>query len=406
MDQDFHPIDLHAGAMTDVGKVREENQDRFDRFSTPFGEVFVVADGMGGHMGGSVAAQMAVEGFRAHLSGLPPETPPDTAIRAAGAKTNSEIYGRANSGDPKTAKMGATVVLALLTRDGHLITAHVGDSRAYCLRNGRLALLTRDDSWVQRMVDHKILSEAEARKHPDSGVLTKSLGQKPSVELTVSTPMAVAEGDAFLLCTDGLTRHVDHRELESLAASGDGDPDQTVEILVKAALQAGGEDNVTVQYFRCGDAPAAPPAPPAAVQEQESPTPAFASVNVTAAPKLGLPPPEDALGAGRRRLIALGITAILMVFALGYLALVRHPQESPAAPELEEGLMASVKAGVADALYMRDWLEYQKKGLPQDLSAAKENKTKNKVAPKVGAKKPKPPPGKKPKPKKHRNKAT
>jgi len=143
------PIFLRIGANFNQGKVRAENQDRIGRFHSSFGQVFIVADGMGGHEGGATAAQMLIDGLERHLRQVPPDTPPEGALQTAASRANAEIYQRANAGDPKTAQMGATSVLALV-RGNQVTIAHAGDSRAYLLRGGELSRLTRDHTVVQR----------------------------------------------------------------------------------------------------------------------------------------------------------------------------------------------------------------------------------------------------------------
>jgi protein phosphatase len=241
---------LRVGARTHQGKVRSENQDRMGRFLSPIGELYIVADGMGGHEGGATAAAMAIDGFDAHLKQVPAGTPPGDALQQAAARTNAEIYRAANSGDPRTAKMGATVVLGLL-RDGELLIGHAGDSRAYLFRDGRLLRLTRDHSVVQKMIDHHMLTEEEARDHPDSSVITRALGQKPDFELELSEPLALRPGDGLLLCSDGLCGYVDDAAIEEIVSRHD-EAQEVTDALIEAALAAGGEDNVTVQFLQYG----------------------------------------------------------------------------------------------------------------------------------------------------------
>lgn len=253
---------LRVGPKTHPGKVRSENQDRMSRFVSPFGEVFIVADGMGGHQGGATAAMMTIEGFAAHLSnipqGAPQDTPQDTsqgalveeALQYAATKTNEQIFHAANSGDPATAKMGSTVVLALVSGAQARI-AHAGDSRAYLFRAGRLHRLTKDHSAVQRMLDLNLLTEAEARDHPDASVILRAFGQKPEIELEVSPPLTLQNGDGLLLCSDGLCGYVDDTEI-ARAIGAHENPQQIADALVELALDAGGEDNVTVQFLQFG----------------------------------------------------------------------------------------------------------------------------------------------------------
>ncbi len=258
------PISLRIGANFNPGKVRAENQDRIGRFHSAFGQVFVVADGMGGHEGGATAAQMLIDLLEKHLREVPPGTPPEGALQAAASHTNADIFQRANSGDPKTAQMGATSVIALV-RGNHVVVAHAGDSRAYLLRGGQLTRLTRDHTVVQRMVDHNMLSPEEARDHPDASVVTRAFGQKPDVELETSAPFELQSGDRLLLCSDGLCGYVDDERIRQVLA-GRGDAQAVADALINLALDAGGEDNVSVQVLAAegaGERQSAGPPPPA-----------------------------------------------------------------------------------------------------------------------------------------------
>lgn len=246
-------LSISVGAKTHPGKVRSENQDRMSRFNTPLGEVFLVADGMGGHQGGAVAASTTSSGMESHLANVAPGTSPAEALELAARKTNLAIYQKANSGDPATARMGATVVLAL-HNGRQLWVAHAGDSRAYLLRNGQLKRLTKDHSAIQKMIDHDLIAEADARDHPDAGVINRAFGQRPEVELEISEPIDIQSGDGLLLCTDGLCGYVDDASIES--AICDQEHSQKVaDALIDLALEAGGEDNVSVQFIQFGSRP-------------------------------------------------------------------------------------------------------------------------------------------------------
>ncbi|MEP7340902.1 MAG: protein phosphatase 2C domain-containing protein, partial [Acidobacteriota bacterium] len=205
---------LRVGAKSHTGLVRTENQDRMGRFPSPYGELFIVADGMGGHQGGALAAAMTTDGFEKYLRLLSPNLSPHDALQQAAQQINAEIYRVANSGDPSTAKMGSTVVLALVNGSQALI-GHAGDSRAYLVRQGRLTRLTKDHSAVQKMIDHNMLTEAEARDHPDASIINRAFGQTPELELEISAPLAIARGDGLLLCSDGLCGYVDDSVIES-----------------------------------------------------------------------------------------------------------------------------------------------------------------------------------------------
>jgi serine/threonine protein phosphatase PrpC len=270
------PISLRIGAGAHRGLVREENQDRISRIQSQFGELFIVADGMGGHEGGSTAAQMLIDGLAEHLRALPPETPPDEALRQTAQHANTDIYRRSRD-DRRLAKMGATGVLALV--QGHRAwIAHAGDSRAYLWRNGRLERLTRDHTLVQRMVDHQILDEEEARHHPDANVVTRGFGQSPEVELEVASPLELQEGDRLLLCSDGLSGYVDDDAIAQALAAG-GEAQAIADALIALALRAGGEDNVSLQVVAVQDG-----APATAVSAKPA-----ATTRPTAEPRRGAP---------------------------------------------------------------------------------------------------------------------
>lgn len=241
------PLSLRVGAKSHAGMVRSENQDRMSRFTSPLGEVFIVADGMGGHQGGLTAVVMTIDGFDTFLGNAVPQSSIPDALRNAAQKTNERVYRLANSNDPSTAKMGSTVVLTLIDADQVWI-GHVGDSRAYLYRSGEVTRLTKDHSMVQKMVDHDMLTEEQARNHPDASVITRAFGQLPELELEVSGPLELLPGDGVLLCTDGLSGYVGDEQIAETIQRYSGAQEVSA-ALIDLALAAGGEDNVTVQYI-------------------------------------------------------------------------------------------------------------------------------------------------------------
>ena len=258
---------IRVGAMTSTGCVREENQDNMSRFYSPLGEVFVVADGMGGHKGGAAAAEMVTHGLEEELSTVGGNIPVPVALRAATQAVNEAIHREAKSGNPETEGMGSTVVLALVT-GGNLFVGHVGDSRAYLFRKGKLQRLTRDHSRIQKMIDGGLMTEAEGREHPDASVLNRNMGGSPKVEMEVSAPIPIQEGDVFVLCTDGLCGYIQDDAIGRIIAPL-SEAQATAEALVDISLKAGGEDNVTVQVIQCGPRKGCayvpmPPTPPRA----------------------------------------------------------------------------------------------------------------------------------------------
>lgn len=236
---------LQVGALSHIGLVRRENQDRMSRFSCPHGEVFIVADGMGGHKGGSQAASMVVDGFERWLRQSPPRQPLRAAMKAASVEVNAGVCAAATSGDPLTDRMGSTAVI-LVVSGREVLIGHLGDSRAYLWRAGRLVRLTRDHTWVQQLVDQHLLSEEEARNHPEASVLAHAFGRESELALELSPGLAIRPGDAVLLCSDGLSGYLTDDEIASVLSRGD-EPQKAVGDLVEAALATGGHDNITVQ---------------------------------------------------------------------------------------------------------------------------------------------------------------
>jgi serine/threonine protein phosphatase PrpC len=243
------PADWSAGARSETGYKRNENQDRMSRISTALGDAYIVADGMGGHKGGALAAQMTVDALvRTLAAAEQPRADVATAIRQAFIAANTDVHQRAYSGDPETHAMGATGLLLLALRSS-VIVAHVGDSRAYLVRDGKLRQLTRDHTRVQRMIDAGMLTEEQAESHPDAGVLERAIGHQRDVEVEVSEPLELECGDEILLCSDGLTSYVERAQIEA-AVSRSNSPAKQVDELISLALASGGYDNVTVQVIR------------------------------------------------------------------------------------------------------------------------------------------------------------
>jgi protein phosphatase len=230
---------------SDVGLVRKENQDNMAWFTPPQGELFIVADGMGGHAGGRTAADMAIQTIREVFENDLSSSIPNL-IKSSVEEANSRIHQKASSGDFNFYKMGTTVVL-LFIKDNFAYVAHVGDSRIYLYRDAQLKRLTKDHSQVQMMVDNGLISADEAFEHPHSNILYRSVGSKPKTDVDITPePFAIYPGDKFLMCTDGLSGLARDPEIQAVFAD-------TVLIddlcnnLVDLALKKGGDDNVTVQ---------------------------------------------------------------------------------------------------------------------------------------------------------------
>jgi protein phosphatase len=244
----------------DRGKVREENQDSLQHARIALGELFVVADGIGGYLGGATASKMVVDGFYEYLSSLPAEYPPDRAIREASARTNAAILAAANSPTSVYQHMGSTVVLAIVNQDAtagtHAWIGHIGDSRAYLARSGQLIRITRDHSAVEALLSRNLISPEEALHHPDASVLTRSLGHLPEVEINIEK-VPLQAGDNLLLCSDGLWGYVPEQEIQLVVIN----PELTVETMAETlrglAMAAGGHDNIGIELVRLSLPPVA-----------------------------------------------------------------------------------------------------------------------------------------------------
>jgi PPM family protein phosphatase len=243
-------IGWEVSARSETGYVREENQDRMTCIPVGEDRIYVVADGMGGHKGGGLAAELTVTSVETWFRSAPsPGSPPET-IRLALEAANAAVDAKAHCGDPDTEGMGSTAVL-LLTRNSIAYVGHVGDSRAYLYRSGELRQLTKDHTRVQRMVDAGMVTPAEARDHPEGSILERAIGQKPTVVVDTGPELQLQEGDGILLCSDGLSGYVDSGEILAVLRSS-ATVQELSDRLVQRALDQGGYDNVTVQFIQYG----------------------------------------------------------------------------------------------------------------------------------------------------------
>jgi PPM family protein phosphatase len=237
---------VSVGVQCHVGRQRTENQDRVTRSDTPFGDLFVVADGIGGYLGGAEAAQATVDGFANSLKANGNQTLPD-ALQQAVRSVNADLQMRSAAGHEQHG-MGSTVVLCVV--NGNRVTyAHAGDSRAYLMRNGRLQQLTRDHSVMERMVSQGLLTPEQAREHPDASVLTRALGQSSDISLDIAE-IAIQPKDALLLCSDGLWGYTRHEEIEAVAAAENLSASAVASAMLNLALEGGGGDNISIQFLR------------------------------------------------------------------------------------------------------------------------------------------------------------
>ena len=232
---------------TDVGLVRKANEDAAGFAPSEEvcnnGDLFIVCDGMGGHVGGAIASNSAVQSIIDHFkSGL--HDNPYIAINDAIVFANEQIFARAQA-EPELKGMGTTCTV-LLIRGSETFIGHVGDSRIYIQSKDKLHRITKDHSFVQTLVDQGLISDADAESHPRKNELIKALGIREFVEPEVcSKAIEAAAGDTFMMCSDGLCGLVDDRNMESVISSSDT-IDNKADKLISMAKGAGGHDNITV----------------------------------------------------------------------------------------------------------------------------------------------------------------
>jgi serine/threonine protein phosphatase PrpC len=258
-------LDIEAGACTDVGRIRNNNEDSY-RLAEELG-LFVLSDGMGGMTSGEVASLLTVDTIVAHCCDAEADSSlalvgnriPGlseaanrlaSAVRLANRAVREAAVQSADGAEDSSQRgMGATVV-AVRISEGRLSLAHVGDSRAYRLRGNVFEQLTRDHSFVAEQVRRGILTEEEASRSNLQNVLTRALGVQAEVEVDV-VEQGVVEGDTLLLCSDGLTRELSDSQIAGVLESTE-DAERASDLLVELANQAGGGDNITAVVLRCG----------------------------------------------------------------------------------------------------------------------------------------------------------
>lgn len=223
-----------VGAKSDVGRVRDGNEDSY-LLKEPY---FAVADGMGGHLAGDVASRIAVQTISENTGDG--ETGPQELERAV-KDANAAIYAKASS-DPSLHGMGTTCTLVFVA-DSEIHIAHVGDSRAYLFRDGEISLITEDHTLVGRMVKEGRLQPEEAERHPQRSIITRALGVDAEIDVDLLA-IPIKDGDRVLLCSDGLTSMIKADAIQDVLARNE-DPQAAVDELIDAANAAGGEDNIT-----------------------------------------------------------------------------------------------------------------------------------------------------------------
>jgi serine/threonine protein phosphatase PrpC len=322
---------LELAQLTDVGRVREHNEDDLLAWQLPVEHwsphavlaVLAVADGMGGHQRGEVASAMAIEALGQAL--CQPDSPCHFESAALLRRYLSDTVQACNrrihdlGTDGQTDCPGTTLTAVALCDDS-LVVAHVGDSRAYLLRDGRLDQLTDDHSYVAEQVRAGHMTEEAARTSPFRGSLTRCLGSQAEVKVDLVTA-GCRRGDLVLVCSDGLSEYVQREEIE--AVLNQAKAQAAVSQLVAAALARGGEDNVSVAAMQCGPrAIAAGPTPISGRPPLETARPRAALTAAAAVtqelPRVGAPPTSRARRLDWPPIIVLALMVMVLIAVIGW----------------------------------------------------------------------------------------
>lgn len=239
---------LDLGAHTDTGKVRQKNEDSYGFAETPNVCLLVVCDGMGGHAGGQIASRVACSTIVQEVIKAEMDDPRELLYRAVESAHRAVLQEAKKL--PEVKGMGTTAIVALIQRN-NLYLGHVGDSRAYRIRRGRQMQLTTDQTRVQRMVDQGILSEAEAKTHPDAGVLVQAIGQEKGIKPFVTpeeSGIALEKGDVIVLCSDGVYDCTGEGEIAEMVSGRDAA--DAARHIVRVTTDRDGKDNATAVVVR------------------------------------------------------------------------------------------------------------------------------------------------------------
>lgn len=236
---------LKTFSITDIGKKRKLNQDYVFASDTPIGNlpnVFIVADGMGGHNAGDYASKYTVETMIDEMEGSFEKSPVKILGRAI--ERANELIRRKAGENEALMGMGTTVVAATCLSGKYLEVANVGDSRLYVVNDRKIEQITRDHSLVEEMVRMGGIDRASARSHPDKNIITRAIGAKDTVDVDFFN-VELAPGDIVLLCSDGLTNMLEDEEIHRILGA-QGSVEEKAEELVRAANNNGGKDNIAV----------------------------------------------------------------------------------------------------------------------------------------------------------------
>jgi protein phosphatase len=243
---------MDIGSFTDVGRVREGNEDSL-LVVAPDGPrtgqvVVAVADGMGGHNAGEVASAMAVDSLRRVVDEADSTLEPD-ALLTNGVSLGNQTIWDAAAQDLAKDGMGTTLVCAFLDEMGNVVIANVGDSRAYAYLGGHVRLVTADHTWVNEQVLAGLLSPSDARTSPYRNLLTRTLGNAPRVDVDIFSGLHLDAGDGLILVSDGVTGYLDETDFRTVLQETDS-AQAAAERMVNEAVQRGGADNATAVVVR------------------------------------------------------------------------------------------------------------------------------------------------------------
>jgi len=384
--------ELRAGGATDVGLVRDHNEDRYLTDE----HLFAVADGVGGHKAGEVASQTAVETLQREF------TEPTTDALIDAVKTaNRTVWNLAETNSDQRG-MGTTLTAIALVGGGaeqRLAIVNVGDSRAYLLQQGELEQLTEDHSLVEQLVREGQLTPEEAQVHPQRSIITRALGLDPDVEVD-SWELTPYRGDRLLLCSDGLTNEVSDEDIASTLRTV-SDPEEAARQLVQEARDHGGSDNITCVVVdvvddddRAEQASAAlaadPPLPPSATRStataatDDNGAGARATAEPAVAPRRAEPPPAPPRARTRRFTwrVVVFLVAVVVVIAGGLVAVGYYARHTYYVG-IDKGQVAIFKGRPGGLLWFQPTLDRRtpmaEKDVPQarlaDVRAGKEEAT-------------------------------
>jgi protein phosphatase len=243
-------LKITVDGITDIGKVKQANQDKICLF--PQWNIFVIADGMGGHAGGGVASGIAADTIdRYFTDNRDSNLLPSERLLSAIRESNLEIAGKGAS-DKRYLGMGTTIVAMLIDwMTAHV--AHVGDSRAYIIRDAGIRQITSDHSLVNQYVGNGLITKVQAKRHPLKNVLTRALGMSGNIDVDL-TSFKIEPNDIFILCSDGLTNMVWDEDILKTILSCMDDIPLACRTLVNLANNNGGEDNISVVIVKCTEA--------------------------------------------------------------------------------------------------------------------------------------------------------